>query len=161
MAGDAPKARALLRPGSGLTPRLLQTKLSAWPRPDPPSAPSPPQPILAEPLHPPAAAAAAAATAAPSPDRNPHPGEAAALRAPGLRKGLGMERELDGMGKRLENGKRTPMGACQCAPRDMCLCCSVSATAWVAVWTCVRGRVPPVCQSVRALLNACMSCVCT
>lgn len=65
--------------------RLLQTNLSAWPRPDPQPAPSPPQTSLAEPLRPPTS------TAAPSPARAPHSGEVAALREP--KKGrAGMER---------------------------------------------------------------------
>lgn len=134
MAGDAPKARALLLPGSGLTPRLLQTKLSAWPRPDTPSAPSPPQPILAGPLHLPAAAAAAAAAAAPSPARNPHPGEAAALRAPGLRKGLGMERgtgwDGEGAGERKEDA-----GGC------LSVCAPGYVSLLLGVCNCLGGRV--------------------
>lgn len=79
-----------------------------------------------------------------------------------------MERGLGGMGKGrgaelgtpLQNRETAPVGACQGARRGMCDCCSVSATAWVAVWTRARARVR-VCQGVRARLNVCVSCMCT
>lgn len=54
----------------------------------------------------------------------------------GMGKGLGAE-----LGNPLENGETAPLGACQCVPWGMCDCCSVSATAWVALWTCARARV--------------------
>lgn len=52
-----------------------------------------------------------------------------------------MEKGLGGMGKGMENRESVPVGACHSAPRGMSVCCPVSATAWVAVRTCVRARV--------------------
>lgn len=82
----------------------------------------------------------------------------------GLGKGLELERGLGGMRKGLrkglENVERAPVGASQCAPRGVCVCCSVCNCLGGRVWTCVRARVP-VFVSVSARLNVCMSCMFT
>ncbi|VCX40929.1 unnamed protein product, partial [Gulo gulo] len=96
---------------------------------------------------------AAAAAAPPSPARAQLPGEAAALRTPGSGKGLGKERGLGGMGKRLgaetgnprENGERVPVGACRCAPWGVCV--TAALCPQLAGWPCGRASTP-VCSCV-------------